>query len=218
MIAPSVGGREYGEFLAAIFDEWVRLDVGKVFVQIFDEALAAWWGHAPSLCIFQETCGLAMALEHGGDVYSCDHFVEPGHRVGNIGRSDLGTLVGSAKQLEFGQAKRDTLPRYCLECEVRFICNGGCPKNRFIGTPDGDPNLNYLCEGYRLFFRHVDGPMRIMAHLLRSGRSPALIMEVQNRKDERLPADMARTPRNARCPCGSGRKFKRCHGRSGGKA
>src|SRR5690606_34957855 len=151
----SVTAEQYGRFLIEIFDEWVLHDVGRVFVQIFDVALAAWTGNRPGLCIFEETCGAALALEHNGDVYSCDHFVEPAHKLGNLQFIPLAELVGSAQQQRFGQAKRDTLPRYCRECEVRFVCNGGCPKDRFIETPDGEPGLNYLCAGYRAFFNHV---------------------------------------------------------------
>ncbi|MFV2070717.1 MAG: SPASM domain-containing protein, partial [Pirellulales bacterium] len=212
VVSPSVGGKQYGEFLCAIFDEWIVRDVGTVFVQIFDEALAAWSGQSPSLCIFQETCGLGLALEHNGDLYSCDHFVEPRHWVGNIGNDSLADLVQGEKQWQFGQAKRDTLPRYCRECDVRFICNGGCPKNRFIETPDGEQGLNYLCEGYQGIFRHMDGPMQIMSEFLRSRRSPALIMELQQRPELPLPPELGESPRNTACPCGSGKKYKRCHG------
>jgi uncharacterized protein len=172
----SVTGRQYGEFLVAIFNEWVQRDVGRVFVQLFDVALAAWVGHPPGLCIFQETCGAALAIEHTGDLYSCDHFVEPRHLLGNVQNTPLVQLVGSREQAAFGEAKRDTLPRYCQACEVRFVCNGGCPKNRILETPDGEPGLNYLCEGYRRFFNHVDPAMRFMANALRAGQPPAGIM------------------------------------------
>jgi uncharacterized protein len=144
----SVTGRRYGDFLIAVFDEWVRRDVGRVFVQIFDAALAAWVGQRPGLCIFDETCGLALVMEHNGDLYACDHFVEPRHRLGNIQETPLVEMVGSERQQQFGLAKRDTLPRYCRECEACFVCNGGCPKNRVLHAPDGEPGLNYLCEGY----------------------------------------------------------------------
>ena len=172
----SVKPDAFGRFLIGVFDEWVRRDVGRVFVQHFDAALASWHGTVPGVCIFQETCGRAVALEHNGDVYSCDHFVEPRYRLGNINERPLGDLVGSLKQQEFGVKKLITLPTYCRECEVRFACHGGCPKNRFIETPDGEPGLNYLCAGYRAFFRHVDIPMRIMAGLLSEGRPPAEVM------------------------------------------
>lgn len=172
----SVTGKQYSNFLNAIFDEWVRHDVGQVFVQIFDAALAAWIGQGPGLCIFDETCGTALALEHNGDLYSCDHFVEPRHYLGNINEDDLVTLVGSEQQCQFGLAKRDTLPRYCRECAWRFICNGGCPKNRILHTPEGESGLNYLCEGYKAFFSHIAPHMKLMAAELLAGRSPANIM------------------------------------------
>ena len=172
----SVTGRAYGEFLVAVFDEWVHRDVGKVFVQIFDVALAAWYGHRPGLCIFEETCGRAMALEHTGDLYSCDHFVQPRHHLGNVLREPLPLLTESRRQRAFGTAKKETLPRYCRECEVRFVCNGGCPKNRLLETPDGEPGLNWLCEGYRSFFNHVRPAMEYMTDALRRRQPPAGIM------------------------------------------
>jgi serine-type anaerobic sulfatase-maturating enzyme len=165
----SVTAVAWGRFLTAIFDEWVRRDVGTVFVQLFDNALASWLGLPSSLCIFAETCGTALALEHTGDVYSCDHFVEPRYLLGNIKDRHLLDMVASPQQLAFGQAKRDTLPVYCRECPVRFACNGECPRNRFIDTPDGEAGLNYLCAGYKAFFSHIDRPMRLMADLVRRG-------------------------------------------------
>jgi uncharacterized protein len=173
----SVKPEQYGQFLIAIFDEWVRRDVGKVFVQSFDAALANWIGQ-PSLCIFQPTCGNALALEHNGDLYSCDHFVEPAYLLGNIQESHLIELVVSDQQRKFGQDKWDSLPKYCRECEVLFACYGECPRNRFIHTPDGEPGLNYLCAGYKLFFNHIDHPMRIMAELLRRDRYADEVMNI----------------------------------------
>ncbi|MCG8346325.1 MAG: anaerobic sulfatase maturase [Chloroflexales bacterium] len=208
----SVTGRQYGDFLIAIFDEWVRRDVGRVFVQIFDIALGAWLGRPASLCIFRETCGEALALEHNGDLYSCDHFVEPHHKLGNIQEIPLIDLVTSEQQRQFGQAKRDTLPRDCRECDVRFVCNGGCPKDRILHTPDGEPGLNYLCAGYKAFFRHIDQPMRFMANEIRQQRPPANIMAFLARQEVALQQRLARAKRNEPCPCGSGRKFKQCHG------
>ena len=172
----SVKSDQWGRFLITIFEEWVRRDVSRVFVQMFDAALASWVGAPPTMCIFAETCGHALALEHNGDLYSCDHFVEPKYLLGNIQHESMGHLVGSERKVKFGKDKRDTLPRYCRECEVRFACQGECPKNRFIMTPDGEPGLNYLCSGYKAFFRHIDVPMKIMAELLRRGRAPAEIM------------------------------------------
>lgn len=209
----SVTGQRYGDFLIAIFDEWVRRDVGQVYVQIFDTALAAWSGQRPGLCIFEETCGLALVMEHNGDLYVCDHFVEPLYKLGNIQEKPLIELVSSEQQRQFGLDKRDTLPRYCRECEVRFICNGGCPKNRTLITPNGEPGLNYLCAGYKAFFTHIDKPMRIMAEELRVRRPPANIMLYLAEEEANLQRRFTSTRRNDPCPCGSGRKFKYCHGK-----
>ena len=209
----SLTGEQYGEFLCAIFDEWVRRDVGRVFVQIFDVALAAWSGHSPGLCVFEETCGNALALEHNGDLYSCDHFVEPRYRLGNIQEIPLLEMVASPQQRQFGLDKRDTLPRYCRECSVRFVCNGGCPKDRILTTPDGEPGLNYLCAGFKRFFTHIDRPMRLMARELAAHRPPANIMRILAEEEAAWRQRLATTHRNDPCPCGSGRKFKQCHGR-----
>jgi len=201
----SVTGEQYGRFLIDVFEEWVRRDIGEVYVQMFDVALANWHGEPPALCIHSETCGRALALEHNGDLYSCDHFVEPDHLRGNISEHTLAEMVSSAAQRSFGEAKRDTLPRFCRECDVRFACHGGCPKDRFVATPDGEPGLNYLCAGYKAFFHHVDAPMRRMSQLLGAGRAPVELM------GEYASAD-ARRGRNEPCTCGSGRKWKQCHG------
>jgi uncharacterized protein len=172
----SVPPKEYGVFLSTIFDEWIQRDVGRVFVQMFDVALGNWSGHGGGLCVFSPTCGTALAMEHNGDVYSCDHYVYPDYRLGNIMNNTLGNMVTSDFQSRFGRDKSDTLPKYCRECEVRFACHGECPKHRFIRTPEGESGLNYLCAGYKHFFNHVDRPMRIMTDLLRAGRAPAEIM------------------------------------------
>jgi len=173
----SVRAEEWGAFLIAVFDEWVKRDVGRVFVQMFDAALGSWLGMHPGLCIFAEKCGDALVLEHNGDVYSCDHFVTPDYRLGNIMETSLGDLVSSPRQRRFGSDKKDSLPRYCRECEVRFACNGECPKNRFIETPDREPGLNYLCAGYRRFFNHIDPYMKKMVDLIRQQRPPSQIMK-----------------------------------------
>lgn len=209
----SVTPEQWGTFLITIFDEWVRHDVGTVFVQMFDAALASWYGVPPALCIFSETCGNALALEHNGDLYSCDHFVEPKYLLGNIKQKHMIELVASDQQRQFGLHKRDSLPRYCRECEVRFACHGECPKNRFLETPDGEPGLNYLCVGYKAFFHHVDKPMRIMAEFLRRDRAPTEVMLVLAAEEAQLQKAYAKAGRNDPCPCGSGRKFKHCHGR-----
>jgi len=175
----SVSGRQYGNFLIAIFDEWLRRDVGRVFVQIFDVSLAAWMEQRPGLCVFEPTCGQAMAMEHNGDLYACDHFVEPRYYLGNITRTPLADLVASPKQHTFGLDKRDKLPHDCRVCPVRFVCNGGCPKDRLLRTPKGEPGLNYLCEGYKAFFTHIDRPMKLMASLVHAGRPAAEIMHMQ---------------------------------------
>jgi uncharacterized protein len=201
----SVGPSQYGRFLIEAFEEWVRRDVGAVYVQMFDTALASFHGEPGGMCVHAETCGLQLALEHTGDVYSCDHYVEPGYLLGNISERPLLELIVLPQQQEFGLAKRSTLPRYCLDCDVRFACNGGCPKDRFATTPDGEPRLHYLCPGYKDFFHHVSEPMRAMSGLLRAGRPAADVMASYAVAD-------ARRGRNGPCSCGSGRKWKRCHG------
>jgi len=173
----SVTAEQYGKFLVGVFEEWVRRDVGTVYVQMFDVALANWYGEPSGLCVHSKTCGTALAIEHNGDLYSCDHFVEPKYKLGNIGEKHMLQLVSSEQQLKFGQDKYDTLPKYCRECEVRFACHGGCPKDRFISTPDGEPGLNYLCAGFKIFFNHINKPMKIMTELLDLNRAPAEIMQ-----------------------------------------
>jgi uncharacterized protein len=197
----SVDPAAWGAFLATVFDEWVRRDVGTVFVQTFDAALASWYGTAPALCVFAETCGNAVALEHNGDLYSCDHFVDPAHLLGNITETHMVELLASPAQRTFGDAKRDTLPRQCRECPVLFACRGECPKNRVATTADGELGLNHLCAGYLDFFTHVDGLMQVMADALRRGGYADEVMQV-----------LASAGRNDPCPCGSGRKTKHCHG------
>ncbi len=172
----SVTARQWGRFLSGVFDEWVRRDVGEVYVQLFDVALANWYGEPSGLCVHSPTCGTALALEFNGDVYSCDHFVEPAHLLGNIRERHLDELVASERQRRFGQDKRDTLPAFCRDCDVLFACHGGCPKDRLATAPDGEPGLNYLCAGFKEFFAHADEPLRAMCALLRAGRAPADIV------------------------------------------
>lgn len=174
----SVEAGQYGEFLCAIFDEWVRRDVGKIFVQLFDVALGNWMGLGSSLCVFAEKCGAALAIEHNGDLYSCDHYVYPKYQLGNILNQNLGDMVRSPRQTKFGNTKSDSLPQFCRQCDVRFACHGECPKHRFIKTPDGESGLNYLCAAYKKFFHHIDPHMRLMAQLLENGHAAADIMEI----------------------------------------
>jgi uncharacterized protein len=209
----SITGKQYGRFLISIFDEWVRHDVGRVSVQIFDTSLGNWLGEPGGLCVFSETCGTGLVIEHNGDLYSCDHFVEPEYRLGNIAEVSLAVMVGSEQQHQFGLDKQSTLPRYCRECEVRSMCNGGCPKNRISRTPEGEPGLNYLCEGYKAFFNHINPTMMFMTAELRAGHSPANIMFHLAKQAVELQKKLAAANRNDPCPCGSGRKYKHCHGR-----
>jgi uncharacterized protein len=200
-VAPwSVLPDQFGNFICEIFDRWVRRDVGTIFVQLFDVQLGIEVGAGSSLCVFAETCGRAMALEHNGDLYSCDHFVYPDFKLGNIMDQTIDHMVHSPAQKQFGDDKRDALPQYCQRCEVKKYCNGECPKHRFLTTPDGEPGLNYLCAGYKKIFTHMQPYLRIMADLLRRGR-PA--------------ADLMSLGLDDPCPCGSGMKFKRCCGRNG---
>jgi uncharacterized protein len=201
----SIGAEQYGRFLIEVFEEWVRHDVGKVYVQLFDVTLANWVGEPPGLCVHSETCGLALALEHTGDLYSCDHFVEPRYKLGNIKEHRMLDMVASQQQRQFGLDKRDTLPQFCLDCDVRFACHGGCPKDRFTRTPDGEAGLNYLCPSFKAFFHHVEVPMRFMAERLQVGEAPADIVQFYAAED-------AKRGRNAPCTCESGRKWKHCHG------
>ncbi len=176
----SVRPEQYGRFLIDIFDEWVSRDVGQMFVLFFDGVLAAYLRGQSSLCVLRPTCGDGVALEHNGDVYSCDHFVEPAHLLGNITETQLADLVGSEKQQRFGRAKSDTLPKYCKQCQYLFTCHGECPKNRVLSMPDGEPGLNWLCPGLKAFFRHTEKHMNVMAALLQQGRPAGDIMQIQS--------------------------------------
>jgi uncharacterized protein len=209
----SVRPDQWGRFLIAIFDEWVKSDVGRTFVFNFNGALAGWLGLASTVCVFGPTCGEYLALEHNGDLYSCDHFVEPNYYLGNIMKTPLIDLISSDTQRRFGRNKKDMLPLYCRECEVVHICNGECPKNRFIEGPDGEPGLNYLCNGYKTFFKHADKSMRIIADFIRTGRR--LAEEVmQNVRMTENEGNKIRMNQGRSHPCffGSGAKFKKCHG------
>ena len=200
----TVGAEQYGRFLVDVFEEWVRHDVGQVFVQLFDVTLEAYFGRH-LLCIHAPTCGYGPALEHNGDLYSCDHFVEPRHLLGNIHKTHMLTLVSSPEQRKFGEDKRDTLTAQCQQCEVRPLCNGGCPKDRFAVSRDGEPGQNYLCAGLELFFTHTARAMRAMAQLIQQRRHPAEVMAL-------VAAEDAKRGPYQPCRCGSGRKFRFCHG------
>lgn len=205
----SVGARDYGRFLIDIFDEWIRRDVARYYIQIFDATLANYIGEMPGLCVFSDTCGDALVMEHNGDLFSCDHYVYPDYLLGNINDIPLADLVKTQRQFDFGTDKRNKLPRYCLQCDVRYACNGECPKHRFVNTPDGKSGLNYLCEGYKDFFLHVEPYMEFMAKELKNKRPPANVMNWIKNKETRVIK--TQTPeRNSPCPCGSGKKFKNC--------
>jgi uncharacterized protein len=200
----SVGSEQYGQFLIDVFEEWVRHDVGEVFVQLFDVTLEANFGRH-LLCIHAPTCGLGPVLEANGDLYSCDHFVEPRFLLGNIHKTHMQTLVASPEQLKFGQDKRDTLTSQCRQCAVKQLCNGGCPKDRFALSRDGEAGQNYLCSGLELFFKHTSPAMRTMAQLLQRGGAASGITAL-------VKADDAKHGPYRPCTCGSGRKFRFCHG------
>lgn len=176
-LAPfTVSPKQWGNFLCTIFDEWVRKDVGKIFIQIFDSTLANWVGEQPGVCTMAKTCGHAGVMEFNGDVYSCDHFVFPEYKLGNIYNEPLASMMYSDKQLKFGADKFDKLPRQCKECDVLFACYGECPKNRFSYDKYGEWGLNYLCEGYYKYFNHVAPYMDFMKKELLAKRPPANVM------------------------------------------
>lgn len=204
----SVGPEQYGDFLTQIFNRWVRNDVASVSVRLFDVCLRTYLGMDPGLCVFEETCGDALALEHNGDLYSCDHFVDPDHLLGNIHERPMNELRTRPRQQQFGTDKKQRLPSCCRDCSVQFLCNGGCPKNRFVTAPDGEDGLNYLCAGYFNFFRYVDPYMRLMAREYAQGRPPENIMSLVRRNPKPFkPDDLGR---NDLCYCGSGKKYKYC--------
>ncbi len=178
----SVSPRQWGHFLCTVYDEWVRHDVGKIFVQLFDATLANWCGEPPGVCSMSPTCGQAAVIEADGTVYSCDHFVTPANKLGNIRQQPLAALLYGQRQQLFGQNKFTTLPRQCRECRWLFACHGECPKNRLITDCYGEPGLNYLCSGYREFFQHVASDMDFMKGELDAGRSPANIEKRKSRK------------------------------------
>ncbi len=172
----SIDPEQWGNFLCTIFDEWVRNDVGQYYIQLFDSTLANWVGEQPGVCTMAKTCGHAGVMEFNGDVYSCDHFVFPQYKIGNIHSQSLVEMMYSPKQIKFGQDKFDSLPQKCKNCKYLFACNGECPKNRFIKTSTGEKGLNYLCSGYYKFFNHIAPYMDFMKHELLNKRPPANIM------------------------------------------
>jgi uncharacterized protein len=207
-VAPdSVTGEAYGRFLCTVFDEWLYHDLGKLNVQFFAELLLAWSGGTPNVCWMAPTCGRVLIVEHDGSVYSCDHFVTPEHRIGGLGASSLTELVDSPVQLRFGDDKRDRLPPQCRSCSWLTVCNGGCPKDRFVLAEDGEPGLNYLCSGLQHFYAHAEKPLKKVIERMKKGLSSEAIMA-------ELRAELAvrwrGIGRNDLCPCGSGRKAKNC--------
>jgi len=202
----TVPAEALGVFLCAIFDEWMSQDIGRVKVQIFEEAARTALGQEHALCIFRKTCGDVPVIEHNGDFFSCDHFVDAEHCLGNIQETQMVELLESPAQRAFGQAKLDTLPRYCQACEVRAMCNGGCPKNRFLQTPDGEAGLNYLCAGYKRFFTYCRPFVAELAALWRR-HTLERQMPLVRASDARTSP---KTGRNDPCPCGSGMKYKKC--------
>lgn len=206
----SVSAEQLAKFYITVFDEWLCNDVGTVFVQFFDVALGNWLGAGSGLCQFAPRCGMAGALEHNGDLYACDHYVYPEHKLGNIMETPLTELMGSARQLDFGRVKQESLPVCCRECEVLPACNGDCPKHRFVPTAAGEPEVSYLCSGYRQIFGHMAPYLGKMASLIRQGRPVPEIMQLMRQQN---PSSVAVPGRNSPCSCGSGRKYKRCCGR-----
>jgi uncharacterized protein len=165
----SVDPDDWGEFLCTIFDEWHKRDVGRVFVNIFENCVAQWLGMDAQMCVFHEFCGKGVAIEHDGSVFSCDHYVYPEYRLGNITEQPIGDMIFGRRQMAFGFAKRDDLPQWCRQCRYLFTCHGECPKNRLLRSPDGETGVNYLCPGFKRFFAHIDERLREMAARLRAG-------------------------------------------------
>ena len=204
----SVQPKQLGNFLIHVFDKWVRNDVGRVFVQTFEASTRSWLGLPSSgMCVFEETCGLGLALEHNGDLYSCDHFVEPEYLLGNIMKKEIIELAASDRQYRFGQDKRDTLPQICRECDVLFACRGECPKNRFLTTSAGESGMNYLCEGWKAFFHHINFPMKIISWLICNGYLASDVMRIL-KLNENLPNN----GHNDSCHYSSDQKFKSLQG------
>jgi uncharacterized protein len=205
----SVGPQQWGNFLSGIFDKWIKFDIGKVFVQHFDVFLGLYMGMPSSLCVHAETCGKAAALEYNGDLYSCDHFVFKENYLGNISELTLNDMIDGQKQIDFGNNKKDRLPRFCLKCNYLRLCHGGCPAHRFSSAPGGESGLNYLCPGFIKFFSHSLPYFQAMSKCLYSGHAAKdyqIYMETNSSSKQKKPG------RNDPCPCGSGKKYKNCHG------
>jgi uncharacterized protein len=202
----TVPAEAFGDFLCTIFDEWLNHDIGQINVQIFEEAIRTAFGQDHGLCIFRKTCGDIPVIEHNGDFFSCDHFVDIEHRLGNIRETPFVDLLESPPQRAFGQAKLDGLPLFCKTCEVLETCNGGCPKDRFLRTPDGEDGLNYLCAGYKRFFTHCRPFITELSARWLEQQSGAEKLPVP----EGATTISVKTGRNDPCPCGSGRKYKKC--------
>ena len=203
----SVSGRMYGEFLCAVFDEWVLHDLGRLEVQLFAETMRVWAGGSAGLCWMAPVCGRALIVERDGGVYSCDHYVVPAYRMGDIETADLGDLAHLPAQHRFGEEKRSSLPAQCRSCPWLTVCNGGCPKYRFIRSEDGEPGLNHLCEGLRRFFSYVQPAVNLVNALAKRGHTPKSIM---SHLHTRLAPLWKGVSRNDPCPCRSGRKAKHC--------
>ena len=204
LVFPSVDSNDYGKFLISVFNEWLD-DLGDIYVQIFEEALSAWAGFGANLCVFSKECGKAPVMEWNGDLYFCDHFVEEKYRLGNIKEKSMLEMMNSNQQQKFAVAKKEKLNIKCQECKYLFVCNGGCPKNRIIDTGD-DHKLNYLCEGYKLFFQYIDPFMKKLAQMFKQRKSLKLMRE----KMKKIYKQKWNVGRNAPCPCGSGKKYKKC--------
>jgi len=213
MTSWSVDPHDYGHFLCDVFDEWICNDIGSVFIQGFEEYLGAWMGQPPNLCLFAETCGLGLALDYNGDVYSCDHYVYPQYKLGNILNSDFNKFVQDPDQIHFGQDKSKSLPAECRKCNYRFACHGGCPKHRIATNSDGDPPGNYLCPGYKMFFKHSGDALQILKQTLMMHHSTVEIMAKLRRRLVDNAEAKSKIGRNDQCPCRSERKFKQCCGR-----
>jgi len=208
----SVTESGYGHFMNAVFDEWIKTDVGKVSVQLFDVQLGIWLGQPSSLCIYSKNCSGGVVMEHNGDVYSCDHYVYPEYKLGNANESPIETLVNSEAQKRFSQNKFESLPDKCRSCDYQKACYGGCPKHRFNEDKDGGFGHNYLCKSYTRFFDHAGPWIHQMAQLIRHGRQAADIMMHPQIRARAAGVHVVEPKRNEPCHCGSGKKFKRCCG------